>query len=119
MTRLKTFLLRDLSGSIFDKHRALKKRIAKAKQIVVVKDVPIRTRYETVWIHKTIVNYNEVRIILNYEDTLGMHLFIRDQIANPERSVDECAAYLLSSSGEKELNYKLVDWIINLKIPGL
>ena len=63
----------------------LEKRIVRAKQIV---------KYSFSYENKIFVeNYDEVLDVLQYEDTLGMRLFVRDFIAR-KVDTDECVRYL-------------------------
>lgn len=81
---LKRFFCRinvDSSNPISD----LEKRIVKAKEIV---------KYSFSYENKIFVeNYDEVLDVLQYEDTLGMRLFVRDFIAR-KVDTDECVKHL-------------------------
>ena len=66
-------------------YRDLEKRINKAKKVV---------KYNSYGNMIFVENYHEVREILQYEDTLGMALFVRDFIAR-QVPTDRCVEYLL------------------------
>ncbi len=63
----------------------LEKRIIRAKEIV---------KYNSYGDMIFVENYQEVREILQYEDTLGMALFVRDFIAR-QAPTDRCINHLL------------------------
>lgn len=63
----------------------LGKRINEAKKVV---------KYNKVGSMIFVENYQEVRDILQYEDTLGMALFVRDFIAR-QMPTERCVKYLM------------------------
>lgn len=63
----------------------LERRINEAKKIV---------KYTTFEGRIFVENYQEVREVLQYEDTLGIALFIREFIAR-QKPTNECIKYLL------------------------
>jgi len=66
----------------------LEKRIIKAKQIV---------KYTSYGNMIFLENYQEVRKVLQYEDTLGMALFVREFIVR-QTSTKKCIEYLCDKS---------------------
>ena len=70
---------------LVDENAQLKARIKEAKETV---------SYTTFGNFKFVTNYDEVREILHYEDTLGMALFVREYIANSSVSIEDCFNYL-------------------------
>lgn len=83
LTKLKRlFCLYDISSS--KPVLNLEKRIIKAKEVV---------RSNSYGDMILVENYHEVREILQYADTLGMALFVRDFIAR-KVDTDKCVKYL-------------------------
>ncbi len=71
----------------FDPNADLRRRIELAKEKVIVNYSP----YSPSGLE--IKNYKEILDILEYEDTLGMALFIRDMIGR-KVDTDKCIKYL-------------------------
>ena len=77
--------LRQLFVSSSKTERDLKKRIDEAKKVV---------KHNSYGNMIFVENYQEVRDILQYEDTLGIALFVRDFIAR-QVPTEICVKYLL------------------------
>lgn len=85
--QLEEWFLFDCGGGIYHKQSELERLVEDAKKKVVWSECRGMRFVE---------NYHEIRLLLGYEDTLGMALFIRDLIANDRVSIKECVNYLNS-----------------------
>jgi len=70
----------------------LRSRVALAKKVVEY-DIDMLG-------NRDVSNYDQIRDILQYADTLGMRLFVRDWIANELVSVDACVDFLKNVSND-------------------
>tara|TARA_R110000822_G_scaffold210486_1_gene346278 strand:- start:45 stop:323 length:279 start_codon:yes stop_codon:yes gene_type:complete len=86
MKKMKEWFLHFVSGSVSDENAELKSRIKDAKNKVV---------WSEYFGLRIVENYEEVRLLIGYEDTLGMILFVRDYITDEKCTIDECVEYLL------------------------
>ncbi len=83
--QFKQWILYVVSGSSIDKNADLKSRIKEAKEKVIWSEVHGMRFVE---------NYEEIRLLFGYEDTLGMALFVRDYITDYRMTVEKCTEYL-------------------------
>ena len=59
-----------------------------------IKEAKEKVKWKTSLGLRFVTNYDEIRLILGYEDTLGMALFIRDYITDSNATPEKCLSYL-------------------------